>query len=222
MLPTPSLAPPDRMIARTLNALLDREPWARERLARHAGKTVRFAAAGFTLNLTIASDGSTDPADSAIVPDVTLTVRTAGFSPLQWAGQRMLALADGRASGSHDAVTEMTHIEGDAGLAQVVGELAQQLRFDPEDELARVIGDIPALRILGAARGLAEGVRRAGSRVLGNLAEYLSEERGAITAQPSMAQWRADAAELDVRARGLAARAAQLQARVSRLAADRS
>ena len=54
--------------------LLKREDWARERLVRHAGKTVRFALGGFSLSLTIGSDGLAELSDPAVVPDVTLTV----------------------------------------------------------------------------------------------------------------------------------------------------
>ena len=54
--------------------LLKREDWARERLVRHAGKTVRFALGGFSLGLTIGSDGLAELSDPAVVPDVTLTV----------------------------------------------------------------------------------------------------------------------------------------------------
>ena len=47
MLPLPFLPTPSRLQA--LNMLLKREDWARERLVRHAGKTVRFALGGFSL-----------------------------------------------------------------------------------------------------------------------------------------------------------------------------
>ncbi|CPP27491.1 Uncharacterized protein conserved in bacteria [Bordetella pertussis] len=47
MLPFAALPTLPRIAARALNALLERESWARDRLARHAGKTVRFALGGF-------------------------------------------------------------------------------------------------------------------------------------------------------------------------------
>ena len=49
MLPLPFLPTPSRLVTQALNMLLKREDWARERLVRHAGKTVRFALGGFSL-----------------------------------------------------------------------------------------------------------------------------------------------------------------------------
>ncbi|KAG1452579.1 hypothetical protein G6F57_015910 [Rhizopus arrhizus] len=74
MLPFSFLPTPSRLAVSALNALLRREDWARERLARHAGKTVRFALGGFTLGLTIDSEGLASQAAPAVVPDVALPV----------------------------------------------------------------------------------------------------------------------------------------------------
>ena len=144
--PFPSFLPPvSRFAAGAINALLGREPWAGERLARHAGKTVRFAWGQQRLSLTIDSDGRVSPADEAIVPDVTLTLRSEKFSLSNLPGGGMPDFA------------EVTHISGDAGLAQVVGDLARDLRWDPEDDLARVMGDIPAARLVSGARAAVAG-----------------------------------------------------------------
>ena len=142
MLPLPFLPTPKRLAVSALNALLRREDWARERLARHAGKTVRFAMGGFTLGLSIDSEGLADQADPAVVPDVTLTVAPEKL-PLPRLG----------AGGEAPDFAQATHISGDAALAQVVADLSKQLRWDPEDALARVVGDIAALRIVGGAHG---------------------------------------------------------------------
>src|SRR5690606_28504165 len=71
--PLAFLPAPASLAARALNALLAREGWARDRLARHAGKSVRLAVGGFTLSLTIDSDGAVQACDPAVQPDVTLT-----------------------------------------------------------------------------------------------------------------------------------------------------
>lgn len=134
MLPFSFLPTPARLAVGALNALLKREDWARERLARHAGKTVRFALGGFTLGLTIDSEGLAAQADAAVVPDVTLTVAPEKL-PLPRLG----------AGGAAPDFAEATHISGDAALAQVVADLSRQLRWDPEDSLARLVGDISAL-----------------------------------------------------------------------------
>ena len=157
MLPLPFLPTPSRLATQALNMLLKREDWARERLVRHAGKTVRFALGGFSLGLTIGSDGLAELSDPAVVPDVTLTV-----SPEKLPLPRL-------SGGQAPDMAEATHISGDAALAQVVADLSKQLRWDPEDALARVVGDIAALRLVGGARRLAGGSLQAGQRAAENV-----------------------------------------------------
>lgn len=206
-LPTlPSFLPPvPRFAAGALNALLGREPWAAERLARHAGKTVRFVWGRQRLSLTLDSEGGVAPANEAIVPDVTLTLQSDKFS-----------LAGLPAGGMPDFAGS-THISGDAGLAQVVGELARDLRWDPEDDLARVVGDIPALRLMSGARAAISGVRDAGSRLAANVIEYLTEETPTLAGRPVLAQHVLDVAQLQANADALGRRADALAARLARL-----
>jgi len=210
MLPFPFLPTPSRLAVSALNALLRREDWARERLARHAGKTVRFALGGFSLGLTIDSEGLAAQADTAVVPDVTLTVAPEKL-PLPRLG----------ADRESPDFAEATHISGDAALAQVVADLSKQLRWDPEDALARVVGDIAALRLVGGARAAAGGARTAGLRLAENVSEYLSEESGMLAGRPALEQWRLDLAELNASADALARSAAALQTRLASASAKR-
>ena len=210
MLPFSLLPTPARLAVRALNALLAREAWARERLARHAGKTVRFALGGFTAGLAINSEGYADLADEAVVPDVTLTVDPAKFNPL-----RLLPGQD------KPDVAEATHIVGDAALARVVADLAANLRWDPEDDLARVVGDIPAARLAAGARAANQGVRAAAASLGRNVSEYLAEERGVLAGAPLLAQWHQDLAELGRHGDAVARKAADLDTRLARLAWQR-
>ncbi len=201
------------MAARAVNVLLDREPWARERLARHAGKTVRFALGGFDLSLTVGEGGRLMQAAQAAAPDVTFTLVPERLEPAR--------LLRGPAA-DDQALTDMTHIAGDASLAQVVADLARQLRPDPEDELARLIGDVPAVRLMGGLRTLGAGVRGALQRLSGNVAEYLSEETPMLAGKPMLAAWRDDLAQTSARLDATAARLAGVEARLRRLGAARS
>jgi ubiquinone biosynthesis protein UbiJ len=212
MLPFPVLPNPIRLAVRVLNALLSREEWARDRLARHSGKTVRFVVGAMKANLSIDGQGYTDVADDAIVPDVTLTITSEKFSVDQlFKKQASAATARDRA----DAFADMTHISGDAGLAQVVAELAANLRWDPEDDLARVMGDIPAARLAAGARALSAGLRGAAERLGANAAEYLSQERPILTSRPALEDWRAKVTQAVSSVDALAARLARLEARVA-------
>lgn len=206
MLPFFALPTPTRLAVRALNFMLGRESWARDRLARHSGKSVRFALGGLGMTLTIDSEGYLQSADPAIVPDVTLS-----GVPERLSLGRLLPGAE------RGDLAEVTHISGDAALAQVVADLGRDLRWDAEDDLARVLGDIPAMKLIGGLRGLMQGARQASGRLAGNVAEYLSEESGALTGRPALAQMRLDLAELEQRTEQLSAATRGLQARLAGL-----
>src|SRR5690606_5776966 len=154
----PTFPAPASLCARLLNSLLRREDWARERLARHAGKSVRFVAEPWRVGLAIQSDGQVQACDPVIVPDVTLTL------PSEKLAQVPAILR----AGDTDEIAALLHIQGDAGLAQVVSELARGLRWDVEDDLARWVGDVAAVRMVAAVRGLSTAARRSATRLAGN------------------------------------------------------
>ena len=68
------------------------------------------------------------------------------------------------------------HIEGDAEVAQAFRDLLAQTRPEFEEELSRVIGDVPAHQIGRFARGVLEFGKRLGDTFTQNLGEYLQEE----------------------------------------------
>lgn len=180
MLAFPSFLAPASVCASLLNSLLRREDWAKERLARHAGKSVQFVAAPWKIGLAIQADGLVEVSNQAIVPDVTLTLPSEKLS-------RLPAILR---KGDTDEITALLHIQGDAALAQAVSELARGLRWDIEDDLARVVGDVAALRLVGAAKGVSRGVRQSASRLAENTSEYLVEESRQVLGRPAFDDWR--------------------------------
>jgi ubiquinone biosynthesis accessory factor UbiJ len=68
-------------------------------------------------------------------------------------------------------------IEGDAELAQKFRELALLLRPDLEEELALMLGDLPAHQIGRFARAALGWTRKAATTTAHNFAEYLAHER---------------------------------------------
>ena len=182
-LPLPTLPHPGEIFVRGLNALLKRESWARDRLIRHSGKTVRVALGHVKVSVTLDSEGYVSLADEVIVPDVTLTLASEKLSI-----GMLLAMAQSRDGA---AVIDITHISGDAGLTQVIAELAQHLRWDVEDELAQRLGDVPASKLSQGVRALTRGLQDGSSRLAGNVAEYLSYERPVLVNKPVFEDHRA-------------------------------
>ena len=197
----PFPAPAD-VLLRGLNALLRREPWACERLAAHAGKSLRLTAGEpWTLRCAIASDGTLLACDRAVVPDVVLSIppERRRDLPGAWHDQGLAG------------VTGLAHIQGDAGLAHLVSDLARGLRWDVEDDLSRVVGDVAAVRLTRGARELAGGLRRAASRAQDNLTEYLGEESGLGVRGTDFQAWAADRQALESRLERLDARLRRLE-----------
>ena len=67
-------------------------------------------------------------------------------------------------------------IRGDAEIANLYRELLILARPDPEEELSRWVGDLPARRMSQLAGHAMEFARRARRTAGANIAEYLQEE----------------------------------------------
>ena len=90
-------------------------------------------------------------------------------------------------------------IEGDAMLAQALGEVARAMNWDVEEDLSRVVGDAAAHRagqFLRDARGHAA---EAGSRLRDALTDHLSSESGGLVSRPEFEAWRDDVQSLTER-----------------------
>lgn len=187
--------PPPLLAA--FNHLLVQSPWARERLRPFAGRTARFTlpplAGGFSID---ADGGVTAPPDEADAADVTVTLPAA--APLL-ALQGMEVLMRG------------VRLEGAVDLAEALGFVLKHLRWDAEEDLSRLVGDIAAHRIVGGAQQFIAWQQDAAKKLAGNLAEYFTEEQPLIARRDQVAMFAAEVNALrdDV---------ARLEKRIARLA----
>ncbi|MBC7202097.1 MAG: SCP2 sterol-binding domain-containing protein [Pusillimonas sp.] len=188
MLPIPDFLAPTRVFAKVLNGLLGREQWAADCLARHEAKTIRFYIGTQSLCLTIVEGGLVEVASRDAQPHITLTLTTHQL------GQVLQAVRQGNTND----VAHFLHVEGDAGLATVVAELARTLRWDPEEDLARFVGDAAAVRIGSCFRAFLTGVQRSSKRFAGNMAEYLVEERDVLLGRRAHEAWSLQLRDLHV------------------------
>ena len=157
-----------RPITAALNRLLHETPLALERLRRHAGRTVRFDVGPLPIAWTIQPDGGVASADPRGVRDLAIRV-----SPF----------ALPRLAAGDEAAWREAQVEGDAELAQDVSFLASHLRWDPEEALSKVVGDIAAHRVLGAVRGGARWGRETVERTTAAAMEYWTEESPLVTSR---------------------------------------
>jgi ubiquinone biosynthesis accessory factor UbiJ len=130
-----------------LNHVLQSEPQAMERLKRQSGKRVHFVWRSFSLLLKATPVGLLDLDDptQSTAPDLTLTLT-------------QTAVADLAASLAAEQTPPM-RIEGDVQLAAEVGWLTQHVRWDIEDDLARVVGNVPAHTLGQLGRAVAAALK---------------------------------------------------------------
>lgn len=134
-----------------LNHVLQQEPEAQQRLMRQQGRVVQFQWRFVTMQLVATPAGLVDLAPEGATPDLTLTVTQ--DSPFDIARRTL--------RGDKPSV----QITGDVQLAAEVNWLVDHVRWDVEDDLARLIGDVPAHAIGTGARRVAAALRKfAGDR----------------------------------------------------------
>jgi len=163
LLATPALA--------LVNHVLASEDWARERLGAFAGKTVRVQwGGGAALLVRISADGCFEGA--AADPGTPVAVS------IGLPGDALVRLLTDPATLFSSAT-----IAGSADLAETLGFVFRNLRWDIEHDLAQVVGDVAARRGLQLVAGLARGHLTAARKLALGLAEYLTEESTLISRQ---------------------------------------
>ena len=154
-----------RPLAAAVNHLLQSASWARARLQPFAGKTARFHFAPFAVTLAIRAAGEVD--------DSTLTgAADASFTLTPGIALRMLA-ADNNA-------WQEVETSGDSALAREILAIAQNLRWDVEEDLSRLVGDIAAHRMVQAANELERWQRDTADSFARSAVAYWTEEQPLI------------------------------------------
>jgi ubiquinone biosynthesis protein UbiJ len=165
--------------AAVLNHMLARETWARAVLVPFAGRSARLQALPFSVQLGIVADGTF--AADASAPTVKLSVDATALPQL---------LLDPRAA------LRNVRLEGDAEFAQTLSNVLQKLRPEPEEELARFVGDAAAVRIVMLLRAALANVRDAGQRLAMTTADYLVAENPMLVSRRDMASFADEVARL--------------------------
>ena len=113
-----------------------------------------------------------------------------------------------------DPALAAAQIRGDAEIAQLYRELFVLARPDAEEELSRILGDLPARKIMQLAGGVLAWVRGAGRTAGENIAEYLQEESRDVVAKPELDEFLRGVDEAREAADRIEARLAGLEKRL--------
>jgi len=161
-------------VTAAINHLLRGAPWACERLMPFAGKTARFSLVPFAVALTIRDSGEVENAVAGTGADASFTL-TPGVA------LRMLA--------SDQNAWQDVQTSGDTELAREILFIARNLRWDAEEDLSRVFGDILAHRMVQAAGDLKHWQQQATDSFARSAAAYWTDEQPLIAARHDVARF---------------------------------
>lgn len=173
-----------------LNHLLADAPWARQRLSAFHGRTARFQLN--PLELLVGVDGEGYFCEMAGEDaDVSLELPLSSLP---------------KVIGGAEALMGDIRISGNADFADALGFVLRKLRWDGEEALSRLMGDIAAHRSVTLLRSAGKWQLETGRKLIENFSEYLGEEQGVLVTKSaleshtrSIIELRDDLARLDKR-----------------------
>lgn len=169
------------LAASTLNHLLAQNTWARERLATHAGKTFQLRVPPVIANFTIGADGLLAQA----APDAPL-VAALFTLPGTLARYAFVEPRD----------PALITIEGDPEFGALLRDTLTQLKWEAEEDLSRIVGDVLAHRIAGFAKDMLAWRVNAAKSFAQTTAEYFTEEQPLVAKRRNIEQFAHDVGAL--------------------------
>lgn len=158
-----------------LNHVLAQADWARLRLQPFAGKVVRMAMPPFSFTCAIDAQGLLQASGAA--PDLDIALP---------ANSPFLAVQ------GNEAVMKAARLEGPADLANTLSFVLRHLRWDLEEDLSKLVGDIAAHRIVEVLGALFDWQRAAVRRLGENVSEYLTYENPTLVPAAEAAAFASD------------------------------
>ncbi len=146
---------------RLLQHLILQNSWASNLLKPFAGQSVQFNVSFISASLVILENGNLATAGETNLPDAIVTIPPSLLL-------RLLA--------KDEAANRQINIEGDTQLVAELAKVLSNMRWDYEDDLSNLIGDVTANKIGTFARGAASSVKETGKNLTEMLSEYWQEE----------------------------------------------
>ena len=135
-----------RRLVLLINHVLMQEPEAQSRLARQSGRVVEAQWRIFRVRLVATPAVLFDVAPAASQHDLTLTLTEESPCELAQAALR--------------ADKPPVRIAGDVQFAAEINWLVENVRWDLEEDLSRIVGDAPAHAIGNAGRRMVQALRQ--------------------------------------------------------------
>lgn len=157
------------LVTRFLQHICSQNQWSKIYLAPFAGNTIAFDFVLLKANVIILEDGSLAIAgknNSEIArPEATI------YLPPSLALRMM--------TGDESAKTQIK-VEGDAHLATEFSKVLQNMRWDIEEDLSKITGDIAANKIGSATKKILQTAKKQTVDAAEMLSEYWQEEKNIL------------------------------------------
>lgn len=164
-------------LAPAINHLIAQEKWAQALLLKHEKKTIVIALP-FTALSFVVQDGYFAVAENEAVPTVRIEVSSAAI----WA-----FLKEGKA-----AAMKFVTISGDVDFAADVNLLVANLRWEAEEDLAKLIGDGPSHVLFKESQKIHAQGQAAIADLKHNVLDYVVNEKKAVLGLAEFNQFKAD------------------------------
>lgn len=170
------------IITRFLQHLTNQNNWSRPYLMPFAGKVVQFDFVLAKANLQILEDGSLSLAGESFSNQSTQADATVHIPP-------SLAL---RLATKDEAAKMCIKIDGDTQLATEFSKVLQNMRWDIEEDLSHVTGDIAAFKIGELSKKTFAEMRQQSINAAEMLSEFWQEEKPILAKKRHVEQFNAD------------------------------
>lgn len=174
---------PNQPALLALNHLLGQASWARDRLKDFAGRSARLGLGPLGLHLAINDEGLFVEAarEEDATPDVTITLPA--DAPLRLV------------RGGVAEVMKGAQVTGAADLADALGFVLRNLRWDAEEDLSKWVGDIAAHRLVRGAESFVSWQKDTAQRFAENLGEYLTYENPLLVRKAELDEYTRELAD---------------------------
>ena len=150
-------------------------------LAAHAGKAACIDGGAIRLTWQVNHDGFLQAPPSDAAAQVTIRFK---LSDLPLIVQ------------NREHAFSYVKIDGDADFANTISQVSQDLRWDAENDLSKLVDDIAAVRIVAGGNALVAGVQATYKKLTENLAEYFLEEQPMLVRPQAVADFTNDVIRL--------------------------
>lgn len=169
--------PPTFLITKPLNYLVEQTGWTKKQLQAFNGKSIAFNVFPWTYLLIINTDGLWEPAPVEVIPDAIFTLTP-------FAGLRFM-------QGDQQA-QQTIKVEGDMQFAKEVAYIFQNLRWDYEEDLSKVFGDVIAHRIGSLVRSMTSWTKQSSINLAENFRDYWVQEKPVIASTRAINEFNND------------------------------